>query len=328
MNWIKWIILSILLVLFTIILLFTADLVAKKYLGLGQPIVYDAHPLWGYAPRANSSYKRFDGDVVTINEVGTRSISGWNSEGKNILFLGDSITYGGSYIDDDQTFASLVCENFVDWSCQNAGVNSYGIINIVTRSRYDERINQAPLRVITFITADFDRGLRSKNTAHFILRSPPRYLSGLWEIGNFLSSYINPKGWFGKQDQRTLNNLVSAQEQNLNRQFALDILKTEIDRLEAESFNYLLVHSPSQEELTNLSLIEENEILNLLKSRYSEHFLSLHEFLLSPYQEGKEQLYRDHVHFEEEGHQVVANAISLKISNSFGENPNFILSPP
>ena len=34
--------------------------------------------------------------------------------------------------------------------------------------------------------------------------------------------------------------------------------------LNRKSFNYLLVHSPSQKELENSSLIEENEILNTL----------------------------------------------------------------
>ena len=47
------------------------------------------------------------------------------------------MTYGGSYIDDKETFAHLVCENINDtnYICGNAGVNAYGIFNIVYRSK-------------------------------------------------------------------------------------------------------------------------------------------------------------------------------------------------
>ena len=107
MNWIK----SLILVLFAftacIGILYAADLIAKKSFGLGEPVVYDSHPLWGYSPRKSKIYSRFDGNKITINEVGLRSTNKWIKNGKNILFLGDSVTYGGSYINDDQTFSFL-----------------------------------------------------------------------------------------------------------------------------------------------------------------------------------------------------------------------------
>ena len=60
-------------------LAFGGDLVAKKYLGLGEPIVYDAHALWGYSPRENRRYTRFGGDIVTINDVGVRGLQRWRA---------------------------------------------------------------------------------------------------------------------------------------------------------------------------------------------------------------------------------------------------------
>ena len=38
--------------------------------------------------------------------------SGWSSNNKklsNLVFIGDSVTYGGSYIDDSNLFSSLFC---------------------------------------------------------------------------------------------------------------------------------------------------------------------------------------------------------------------------
>ena len=80
-----------------------------------------------------SKKKRLEGSYVTINEAILRSINPWNSEKKKILFLGDSVTYGGSYIDDKDIFSSKVCEKLKNFICGNAGVNAYGVLNIVLK---------------------------------------------------------------------------------------------------------------------------------------------------------------------------------------------------
>ena len=79
--------------------------------GLGDPIRYDSNYIYGYAPKENQSKSRIRGAKVTINDVGLRTIYKWKNNSKNkIIFFGDSITYGGSYIDDSKTFTHLVCE--------------------------------------------------------------------------------------------------------------------------------------------------------------------------------------------------------------------------
>ena len=71
----------------------------------------------------------------------------WNLGEKKIVFFGDSVTYGGSYIDDTKTFVHISCEDFknIKIICGNAGVNAYGIHNIVYRSKYDKRIGEIPV---------------------------------------------------------------------------------------------------------------------------------------------------------------------------------------
>ena len=84
-----------------------------RYIGLGDPIVYDSNFVYGYAPKANQKKSRFNNSVVTINDVGLRSIENWSERKKykKIVFFGDSVTYGGSYIDDKDTFVFLSCKN-------------------------------------------------------------------------------------------------------------------------------------------------------------------------------------------------------------------------
>lgn len=313
MNWIKYVVIGCVAALSIFFLVFIADIVAKKGLGLGEPIVYDAHALWGYSPRANRTYTRFDGDIVTFNNVGTRSIHDWDHKARNLLFLGDSVTYGGSYINDEQTFASLACNSLKGWLCHNAGVNAYGILNMVARSRYDERINSAPIRIFTFISGDFDRGLQKSDTAHFILREPPLIFSGLWEILNFVAASINPKAWFGKRPDNKTDVAASAKAQQLNQKFALDILVTEIERLKRNNQRFLLVHSPGIDELESPNLLRDNQTLSTLRALYPEEFVSLSEALSEPYRSGTDLLFKDSVHYEQQGHRIVANYLAPRL---------------
>lgn len=314
MSWIKYFLSGLILIFTTLSLVFVSDLVAKKYFGLGEPIVYDLHALWGYSPRENRQYTRFDGDIVSINNVGARGLDPWRQDGANILFLGDLVTYGGSYIDDNQTFSSLTCASLPNWSCHNAGVNGYGILNMVARSRYDSRINDAPIRIFTFISGDFDRGLQKSDAAHFILRDPPNYFSGLWEIMNFIASGVNPKQWFGKQsdiqDEEILN-----EAQLVNRQFALDIFVDELERLNNLGHSFLIVYSPSIEEVEDQNMIDNNSILSTLSSNFSENYVSLVDPIRLRFENNRDSIYKDNVHYKELGHQIASEIITPYVLN-------------
>ena len=311
MKQIKNIILTIILSGSVLIIIFIGDIIAKRVLDLGDPIVYDSHALWGYAPRENRTYKRFDGEIVTINDVGARGEDNWNDNGNNIIFIGDSVTYGGSYIGDNQTFASLSCQTFKDWTCHNLGVNAYGVLNMVARSRYDKRISRAPLRIFTFITEDFDRGLENSDTAHFILREPPNYLSGLWEIMNFIAAKINisPKQFLGKKSDN-FDTKILEEAQRLKREFALDILIMELKRLDQIGLEFLLVHSPSISELGNINILKNNLIFNRLFNLYPDKFIFLSDVFDYHYKTGEKKIYRDTIHYEKFGHLLVSNYLS------------------
>ena len=151
--------------------------------------------VYGYAPRINQK-KRFKNSIVTINDIGLRSVHNWKKMKKNKNnFFGDSVTYGGSYIDDKETFSHLTCEylNDINYLCGNAGVNAYGIHNIVYRSRYDERISDDDLRIFLLVPDDFYRGLQNHNTAHFYMKENNFLFPAIFEAVNFISSKYNIK---------------------------------------------------------------------------------------------------------------------------------------
>ena len=80
--------------LYSIIIIFIISLpilaaeIYLKYVGLGDPIIYDKNYVYGYAPRPNQKKLRIRNSTVTINDVGLRSLKNWkmNRDKKNNFF--------------------------------------------------------------------------------------------------------------------------------------------------------------------------------------------------------------------------------------------------
>ena len=166
-----------------------------RLIGLGTPVVYEHNAAFGYTLAPNQNVTRLRNANIIINESGLRSDKTWETENNNkikILFLGDSVTYGGSYIDNSQLFTSQICGDLGDkFICGNAGVNSYGVLNIALRSRYDSRVQDANIVIFTFVLSDFLRGLQNSSVAHYYLSPPNRWMPGLEESLNFLEPVSN-----------------------------------------------------------------------------------------------------------------------------------------
>ena len=329
-----FILIGIILPVTTVILIF--DVILKKYLDLGQPIVYSESVSWGYAPRPNKNYVRFEGSNVSINEIGLRSPLKWSSQGTKVLFLGDSVTYGGSYIDDLETFSHLVCKDLQNFSCFNGGVNGYGVLNMVTRSKYDQRLDNADIVIFTVISYDFLRGLRNELFAHFILREPPRYFSASWELFNFVASLYPPNKFFGKHSDIP----KTFEEVNIERMkaasFAIQNLEMEYKRLKSMGKKVLIIHSPNIAEFSKKEPWVES-LDKELKSTFGKDYFRLHKTLRDELlkinngwfdneqyldDKGKKMkkiiassqgIFKDTVHFEKKGHQIVAKAIKEEL---------------
>ena len=271
-----------------------------RFIGLGNPITYDDNYVYGYAPKVNQKKQRFKKSTVTINDVGLRSVHSWknNLNKKKIIFFGDSVTYGGSYIDDYELFSQLTCDKIKndDYICGNAGVNSYGIHNIVFRSRYDERLNDDYLRIFLLVPDDFYRGLQDHNTAHFYLNDSKLIFSSLLEAINFLATKYN------------LKKLISKRSDNIQRGNQLDlinesirILDSEFKRLKKQQKKFLIFYTPSNptNDLNNYIFSQINEIISFEVIDLSSHL--------------KKDMFEDSIHYNKKGHKKVSEIMSEKI---------------
>ena len=72
-----------------------------------------------------------------------RSSNDWlKNNDRKILFIGDSVTYGGSIVSNNELFSEKICEklnvNKKKFLCGNYAVNGYSIISMKNKIQYKE----------------------------------------------------------------------------------------------------------------------------------------------------------------------------------------------
>ena len=284
------------LILITIITIFTELYLAN--LGLGDPIRYDSNYIYGYAPKENQSKSRINGAKVSINDVGLRSVENWKNNNSNkIIFFGDSITYGGSYIDDKETFSYLVCKKIKNYICGNAGVNAYSITNIVMRSRYDKRFGDVEKVIFIVAPGDFYREYADSQTAHFYLNKNNFFLPAITEAFSFIATKYDFNNYISKRNDTRINqNKIDLIDYSIN------LIDSEIKRLQKENKDVYLIYSVERKDKKSKLKIN-NHILTKLRNLNIKNFISLEETL------NNDIFFYDSVHYNKKGHFAVSKKI-------------------
>jgi hypothetical protein len=279
------------------LLTFITEIFLKK-VGLGDPVRYDSNILYGYSPKPNQKKKRIKGSFVTINKVGLRSLHSWDNDKKKIIFLGDSVTYGGSYIDDNDIFSHQVCKNLKSFICGNAGVNAYSVKNIVMRSKYDERIQDGAIYIYLFPPGDFYREYSNAQTAHFYLNNKKFFLPGIFEASSFV---------FTKHD---INKFISKYDDTIQKEkdyfslidYSVEILKNEIeDKKDNKKKVYIFLSNEKNDKNY------ENELNMYVKNKLIKEINNVN--LLNDVLNDDIFFYDESVHFNVIGHEIVAKKI-------------------
>ncbi len=291
------------LTIFLIISLFITEFYLKQ-IGLGKPISYDSDFIYGYAPKINQKKNRLKSSTVTINNVGLRSLEDWNSTSKDkILFIGDSITYGGSYIDDKKIFSHLVCEKIKDFVCGNAGVNAYSVINMVMRLRFDERINDADIIIITVAPGDFYREYADSQTAHFYLNENKLLFPAVMEAISFISTKYDLNKYLSKKDNTKKN-----KHQNELIEHSVELLKNEVEN-QSKTKKIIILYSIEKNDKDSKRKINK-KIKSLLEKELNKYLYDLTKTLYN------DKFFHDGVHYNELGHSVVSDRIVQILRNN------------
>lgn len=302
------------LVTFLIILLLTVftskvlDTFLNKYYGLGEPVLYEYSKIVGYKIKPSQKLKRL-GSNININSVGMRSNSEWkhNENNLKILFFGDSVTYGGSIVSNENLFSEITCKNLnnnnsqYNSRCGNYGVNGYGVEQISRKIKY-KKINNEDLLIITLIESDLLRGFNSLGSQPYWSKNIPGFYPALTEV----IMVILDK--FSNNIRFTFGNDSSKHQ---NKRYYIDILDELKSVLKTNNKNFLIIYSPSKSELDKKN---NSFFKNYLKNNFKNFIdLSNQKYLLN------KRIFHDDIHLNKSGHKLYGDIISkeiLKILNT------------
>jgi len=271
------------------------ELLLRSLMGLGRPILYDSSPVYGYRPLPNQIISRFSGSEIRVNNLGIRADEDWNANVEDkILFLGDSVTYGGSYISNDELFSTLAAKDVAGYKTGNAAVNAWGVANIHGLMVKSEFL-PARVYVTVLLEDDFYRGLTRILGLPFWNRKPDFAIQELMYFAFHRLSLDRYRKWqeFASEDDvRTIAESAVIQ------------LKEIDELLKSKGYLHLIFITPTRQQVLEGESKDEHVQLFLRKHELPVTYISEELDALSLGREQMEQLFYDDRHLSEEGHVI------------------------
>ena len=301
---------NLFLTLFSLLLVLILTETTLRIFGLGNPIIYEKNLLYGYQPKKNQKVKRFRNYNITINSDNFRIYNKYVDYPKEIYFLGDSVTYGGSYIDDKNIFSSKTCEYLykkkVNFSCLNAGVNAYGFENIINRYKYIFEKNTESHYVITLIPGSFYRNyIQIDSLPYFTKSISDKLLKANIELLAFVIDKIRQKIRFSNRVSYKENLNLELKQKILNDLQLLKDLKNENPKL-------IILISLSNSKKTNDFNLELEQFILRNSDRMKLDIIDI-QSKIEKNIIGK--MFYDNIHLNEIGHEIYGKILSDLLIN-------------
>jgi len=283
-----------------------------RYRGFGTPIIYEKSYQYGYAPAPNQKLIRFDNKRVTIDSNGFRKGSETNKTNNKIYFLGDSVTYGGSYIDDDELFSENFCKKINQnskkkFSCYNGGVNAYGFENIIERYKSIKK-NKDTFIIITLIPGDFSRNFVQIESLPYFTKKHTHFLKATTE---FTAYYLDIARTNLRFDQKKFS-IEQKLDDYMKKKIAEKLYQ--LQELQKKDPNLIIFFFPPKKFLLEKNL---NEFDNFFfKKIYNKkNYYNLTDNLKSL--NNIDNIYYDSIHLNTKGHQIISEVLFKLLRNNF-----------
>ncbi len=297
----KKIVFFIFLLIISFITLKILDIILFNKYGLGKPILYSSSKQYGYFIKPNQKVIR-RGKNIFINNLGMRSqsFSSDKTDKYRIIFFGDSVTYGGSLVNNEDLFTERVCEKLnkesTIFECGNFGTNGYSLNSIIKRIKYTN-LENTDLVIITLIGNNFPRTFHNLLSQPFWSKKIDNFFPALTEvIFIYLDRYRNKvKYELGTEESYSLIDFM----------YYKDLINELGQVLDAKSVKYMIFYSPSLDEINNVKKSKNFK-------NYLTKFKNFYD-LTNIKAEKKEDFYFDRIHLNEYGHNIYSKYMSKQI---------------
>ena len=284
----------------TLISAAATELVLRKLMGLGNPVIYDTSPLYGYRPLPDRQYRRVRGAEIRFNNLGLRAETDFDDDPNDkILFLGDSVTYGGSRMSNQDLFSHLATSGLDHWTSGNAAVNAWGVENIyglVVESGF----RPARIYVTVLTESDFYRGLVQCRGMPFFNIRPNFALSELWYFFCTMQAQKKHINWRRYADEAQVRRVAAKAASKLQE---MDVL------LRREGSRHLIFITPTRKQVMGVQ-DKDPLVLEMLQTHGLTARYVADELISRGLPERqKTEIFCDSVHLCKAGHKLWAEVI-------------------
>jgi len=304
-------IVTFLLVLIIILSIIKAtDFFLNKKYGLGNIVLYQNSIIYGYDLKPNQKITNRRNNAIYINNKGMRSSNDWlKNNDRKILFIGDSVTYGGSVVSNHELFSEKICEklniNKKKFFCGNYAVNGYSIISMINKIQYKD-FNDEEFIIIILTASDLERNFHNLYSQPFFSKKINNYFPAFTEL---IYIYIEKFIYNSKHEKNYL-------EIEINSKKYKNFAKNNIENLSRVSQKnkkkVILVYSPEISEISN-----QNKFLyykSTLNSNFS-NFLDMTHYIVR--EKNFKKIYHDNIHLNAEGHEFYSIIIKDYLIDKF-----------
>lgn len=301
-------------IFFLLLFVAAAEIGLKQLSGLGRPVLFEAHPAYGYRLQPNQETWRFGGAHFKINNLGLRAREDWDPGVRDkILFLGDSVTYGGNHISNHQLFSELAARGLPGLRSGNAGIPNWGVENVhglVVGAKF----LPASVYVTTFIEDDFYRGLTHGRNKPWIKYEMPAF--ALQELAEFVwHKYFTDTQAINRRERES-------EPADVRVDRAAAKLREMDELLKSRGYRHVVFISPTRKEVLGQQPVDAR--VKAALDRHGVEAIYLLDRLPRASAEDRRGWYQDNDHLTAAGHavwgEIIREELRRRIDDAIGNS--------
>jgi lysophospholipase L1-like esterase len=318
----KYIISIVLILISTVITITSVEFILKFY-KLDEHTLYYSSNHYGYNKKPNQKIIRNNSKISTDN-LGNRNPIQNTIENTNLFFLGDSVTFGGSAVNDNETFSDILAKR-LNKNYLNISNNGWGIPNIINFIDSHNLYKANSTYILVCIIDCFTRNLRRFEQYFFFSEN---YKFGIINYLKFLTYKVTElfRGSdtnfdLKRSKNETLSGKVLETHDNINTiKLSVKLLKEFKDKIELNNSKLIFLYSPNTNYIKSTISknfdIEDYPRVELFKSlaNFNIDYVNILEKLNEKEFNLFGRFFIDKVHLSKEGHQLYADILEKKIN--------------
>ena len=303
---------KIILVLISTVISFVFIELSLRLFGFNKLTIYYSSNYYGYYHEPNQQFLSRFNKSLSLDNLGNRNSKDFNINNSNLFFLGDSVTYGGSVVSNEETFSYLISEKF-EKKYLNIASNGWGIPNIINFIDFHNLYKGNSTYVLTCILDCFTRNLRKSEQNLFFKKKDSLALISFYKLIIFK---LNEKNYSSNKNGVEGNINFIRKDNDETIRSSVEKLSEFNQKLNKINSKLIFVYSPNLNYLKSLLRKDNNydfsgrkDLLNYIENKGIK-VIDIQKYFDQKTLNNFRRFYSDNVHLSNKGHYLYFEILS------------------